>query len=116
MLPHIEFVRDQLVAERLFGMGALHGHLRHALDRLDGEVEPVELVEHHHVEGRRRGALLDEAAHMHVGVVGAAIGQPVDEMRIAVEGEDHRPVAREQAVEFRVRRVRADARHAIEAS
>ena len=66
---------------------------RHAVDGRDREMEAVELVQHHHVERRRRRALLAEAVHVHVVVVGALVGQPVDEIRIAVIGEDHRPIA-----------------------
>ena len=37
--------------------------------------------------------LLLEAAHVDVGVIGAAVGEPVDQPGIAVVGEDDRPVA-----------------------
>jgi hypothetical protein len=42
-------------------------------------VEPVQVVAHHHVEGRGGGALLVEAADVQAGVVGEA----VDERRTA---------------------------------
>jgi hypothetical protein len=72
----------------------------HAVDHVDHEVEAVEVVEHHHVERRRRGALLLVAAHVDVGVVRAPVGEPVDQPRVAVVGEDHRLVGREQRVEL----------------
>ena len=82
----------------------------HAVDHVDDEVEAVEVVEHDHVERRRRRALFLVAAHVQVRVVGAAVGEPVDQPRIAVVGEDDRPVAREERVELARRTGRADAR------
>ena len=73
-----------------------------AVDHVDDEVEAVEVVQHDHVERRRRRALLLVAAHVDVLVVRAPVRQPVDEPRIAVVGEDDRPVAREERVELRV--------------
>ena len=69
---------------------------RHAVDHVDRQMEAVELVQHRHVERRRGRAFFLVAAHVHVVVIGAPVGQPVDQPRIAVEGEDHRLVAREQ--------------------
>ena len=63
-------------------------------------MEAVEVVEHHHVEGGRGRALLLVAAHVDVVVVGAPVGETVDQPRIAVVGEDHRPAGREQGVEL----------------
>ena len=57
---------------------------------------------HHHVERSRGRAFLLVAAHVQIGVPGPAIGQPVDQPRIAVEGEDDRAVGREEAVEVAV--------------
>ena len=75
---------------------------RHAVDDVDDEVEAVEVVEHDHVERRRGRALLLVAADVDVGVVGAPVGEPVDEPRVAVVGEDHRLVGGEQRVELAV--------------
>ena len=41
-----------------------------------------------------------ESAHMQLGVVGPPVGQPVDQPRIAVVGEDDRLVGGEQRVEL----------------
>jgi hypothetical protein len=49
------------------------------------------------------GALLLVAADMEIAMAGAPIGEPVDQHRVAVVGEYHRPVGRENGVEFRVR-------------
>jgi hypothetical protein len=62
----------------------------------------VEVVEHHHVKRRRGGALLLVSAHVDVAVVGAAVGEAVDQRRIAVVGEDHRLAGGEQRVELAI--------------
>ena len=66
----------------------------HAVDHVHDQVEAVQVVEHDHVERRRGRALLLVAAHVEVAVVGAPVGEPVDQPRVAVVGEDHRPVGR----------------------
>src|ERR1700739_1645769 len=70
------------------------------VDDVHDQVEAVQVVEHHHVERRRRGAPLLEPPHMHAGVIGAPIGEPVDQPRIAMIGEDDWLVSGEQRVEF----------------
>src|SRR6185437_8684601 len=67
---------------------------REPVDRVDDEVEAVEVVEHDHVERRRRRALLLVAAHVEVRVVRAAVSEAVDQPRVAVVGEDDRAVGR----------------------
>ena len=52
--------------------------------------------------GRGGRALLLVAAHVEVVVVGAAVGQPVDQPRVAVVGEDDRLVGGEERVEVAV--------------
>src|SRR4051812_2815254 len=71
-----------------------------AVDHVDGEAVAVEVVEHHHVERRRRGAVLLEAVDVETGVVASLVREPVHEPRIAVEGEDHGPVLGEEVVEL----------------
>ena len=65
-------------------------------------MEAIQIVEYRHVEGGRDRSFLLVAAHVKVGVIGAAIGQPVNQPRVGVEGEDDRFVGREQGVEFRI--------------
>src|ERR1700760_960372 len=95
-------VLDQLVAHRPADVGGAHSELRHLIDDITHESEPVDLVADGHVEGRRRRALFLVAAHVEVAVVRATVGQAVDEPRVAVEVEDHRPVGGEQRVELAV--------------
>ena len=74
------------------------GEAGHPVDHVDHEVEPVHVVHHDHVERCRRGALLDVAAHMEVVVSVPPVREAVDEPRVAVVGEDHRPVLGEDGV------------------
>jgi hypothetical protein len=77
---------------------------------LGRQMEAVEVVHHHHVEGGRGRAFLLVAAHMEIVVIGAAIGEPVDQPGIAVVGEDDRLVRGEERVEIRVAQPVRDAR------
>ena len=76
--------------------------LRQAVDGVHHEVEAIQVVQHRHVEGRGDGALFLVTADVKVAVVGAAVGEPVDQPRVAMEGEDHRPVLGEELVEVHV--------------
>src|SRR5262249_57749846 len=69
-----------------------------AVDHVYHQVEPVKMVKNDHVERGGGGALLDVPAHVHVVVAVAAVGEPVDEPRVAVVGEDHRLLGGEQRV------------------
>src|SRR5271163_5206087 len=73
-----------------------------AVDDIDDEVEPVEVVEHHHVERCCRGAALLESPYMEVGMVVPAVGQPMDQPRVSVVSEYDRCVRPEKRVKFSV--------------
>ncbi len=60
------------------------------------------LVHHRHIERRRDRPLFLVAADMDVVVIGAPIGQPVNQPRIGMEGEDHRLFLREKPVEISI--------------
>ena len=75
----------------------------HAIDHVHDEVVAIEVVEHDHVERRRRRPLFLVAAHVEVVVVRSPVRQPVHQPRIAVIGEDDRSVRREERVEVAVR-------------
>ena len=81
---------DQLVADRLLHIGRGRAQPRHPIDHVAHQVETVEPIAHHHVERRGRGAFLLEAAYMEIVVVAPLVGQPVDQRRIAMIGENHR--------------------------
>ena len=91
---------EPLVDHPLAQLGGVRAECRDAVDHVDDEVETVEIVEHDHVERRRRRALLLVAAHVDVVVVRAPVGEPVDQPRVAVVGEHDRPVGREERVEL----------------
>ena len=73
-----------------------------AVDGVHDEVEAVQIVQHRHVEGGGDRALFLVAADVDVVVVRAAVGQPVNQPRVAMEGEDDRLVRGEEFVEVRV--------------
>jgi len=66
------------------------------------QVVAIKVVQHHHVERGGGRPILLVAPHVDVGVVGSAIGEPVDQPRVPVKGEDHGPVGGEQGVELGV--------------
>ena len=82
---------------------ALPPRCRNPIDDVDDEMEAVKIIEHHHVERRGGGALLLVPAYMNVAVIGAPVGETMDEPRIAVVGEDHRSIGGEQGIELDVR-------------
>src|SRR3984885_9430935 len=102
MLPDVTRVLQQLVAELLLYMPPADRKPRDAVDDVDREMISIEPVEHDHIERRRRGALLFETVNMHLGMIGAIIGETMNQIGIAVIGKDNRPVAREHAVEIAV--------------
>src|SRR5262245_66048524 len=66
-------------------------------------MEAIEIVQHAHVEGCRRGAFFLIAAHVDVVMARSPVGEPMNERRVTVEGEDDRLVGREQRVEIVIR-------------
>ena len=101
-LVDIVLVLNQLVLELLPCVGTAALQLRQAVDHVDRQAEAVGLVHHHHVERRRGAAFLDIATRVQVVVAVAAVGQAVDQPRVAVEGEDDRFVGGEDRVELRI--------------
>ena len=78
------------------------GHLaqtRHAAHRIEREREAVHVIEHAHVERRGGCAFFLVAADVNPVVICSAIGQAMNQRRIAVEGKDDGLVLREHAVE-----------------
>src|SRR3954454_18044201 len=67
----------------------------HAVEHVDHQPEPVHVVDDQHVERRRGGAFLLVAADVDVVVVAPAVGEAVDQPRVAVVGEEHRLVGGE---------------------
>jgi len=95
-------VLDKLVLELLLQVDALVAGPRQAIDGVHHEMEAVQIVQHRHIEGRGDGTLLLVAADMDVGVVGATVGQPVDQPWVGMEGKDDRLVLGEEFVKIHV--------------
>src|SRR5438309_4906163 len=83
---------DQPVAHFVLEVSAAAGELRQTIDDVLDEVEAIHILQHRHIEGARDRPYLLLAARMQVRVVPAAVGEAMDEPRIAVEGEDDRSV------------------------
>ena len=79
---------------RHFLLDVRAGHLqcRNAVDHVDGQAEAVDLVLDRQFQRRVDAAFFLVAAHVEVLVVGAAVGQAVDQPGVAVEVEDDRLV------------------------
>src|ERR1700688_5242288 len=100
MLPDVTRMLKQFVAELLLDVRSADRKPWDAVDAVDREMISIKPVEHDHIEWGRGGALLLEAVNMHLGMIGAVIGEAVNQIRIAVIGKDQRPVTGKHAVEF----------------
>jgi len=89
-------VLQELVADRLQGVGCARAKGGHAVDDIGDEVKPVEVVQHNPVEWGGRRAFFRVTAHMQVVIVRAPIRQAMDEQRITMKGKDDRLVGREE--------------------
>ena len=81
---------DLHVAQFFLHMGAGHLQARHAVDDINGEAEPIDLVFDSQFQWRVDIALFLVATYMQIVVIGAAIRQPVDQPGISVEIENDR--------------------------
>ena len=93
---------DLHVAQFFLHVGAGHLQARHAVDDVDGETETVDLVFDGQFQRRVDIALFLVAAYVQIPVVGAAVGEAVDQPGIAVEVKNDRLVEGKQAVEVAV--------------
>ena len=85
---NIVLMVEQLVADRLFGIGSTRPQTRHTIDHIADQVKEVEFVQHHHVKGGGGRSLFFVPADVQLLVIGPTIGQAMDQPGIAVEGED----------------------------
>src|SRR5450759_979017 len=92
-----------LVLHQLAYVTGPRGEARDSVDGGDHQMEAVQVVEHDHVERGGGRALFLVAADVDVVVAIAAVGQAMDEPRVAVIGEDDRLVRGEERVELLVR-------------
>ena len=77
--------------------------LRNAVNRVDGETEPVRLVVDCQLHGRVDVAFFLVTSHMQVAVVCAAVGETVNQPGIAMEVKDDRLVVGKERIEVRIR-------------
>src|SRR5437763_4099064 len=100
MYCDVLLVLQQLVTDRLLGIRGACTELWNAVNHVRDKVEAVQIIEHCHVEGRGGCAFFLVAAHVQIVMSRTAIGEPVDQPWIAMEGEDDWLVPREQHIEF----------------
>jgi len=77
--PRYTVLLQQLVAQELLEVTAGIAKTRHAVHYIASQVKAVEIVQHGHVERGGGGSLLFIPAHVQVFVIGAAVGEPVDQ-------------------------------------
>ena len=85
----------------LLQIGPLGTQMRQAIDHVLHQMEPVQVVLHPHVEGRRDRALFLVAPDVEVAV-GPAVGQPVDQPGVAMKAKDDVLVFGEERIVIRV--------------
>ena len=98
----VSLVFDKLVADGLFYKGSAGTKLWNTVNSIGNEMEPVKAIHHHLIEGRAGGAFFLVAMHMKIPMIGATIGEPVNQRRIAVIGEDDRLIYCEELIEFSI--------------
>src|SRR5512132_4586690 len=96
-------VLDELVTNRLLGVCGSRSELRDAVNHVTHQVEPIEFVQHTHVERRARRTLFFIAAYVKIPVARSPVRKPVNQPGVAVEGEDDWLVCSEQRVEIVIR-------------
>ena len=93
-------VLNQLVANRLLGIGRVIAELRHAIDHIAGQMKPIHVVAHRHVKGRRRSAFFFIAAHVEIIMIAAPVRQPVNQPGITVIGKYNRLIGGKKRIEI----------------
>jgi hypothetical protein len=99
VFDNVTLVFNELVSNGLLYIDGGNIHLRHPVDDVANEMEAIEPVAHHHVEGGGRRAFFLIAAHMHIVMVCTLIDEPVNERWITVKGEDYGPIFCKKIVE-----------------
>lgn len=99
MLPNTagvfgKFVFD--VTTETFGTRIKTGH---PVESGPGQMEPIEPVEHNHIEGRCGRSLFAEPLNMQVLVVGSSASQLVDQRWVTVVGKGDRFIFCERGIE-----------------
>ena len=87
---------NQAIAHKLLEVGGLVAQRGSAIHYILDQMKTVQIVAYRHIEWCRRATFLFVAPHMQIRVVGATIGQPVDQPGIAVVGKDDRLIGSKQ--------------------
>src|SRR5262245_26518509 len=90
VLVNIFLMIDKRVANRLLRIGCPSTQLRHPVNHVLHQVKPIKIVEHAHVERRGGCPLLFITAHVEIFVIRAAIGQAMNQPRVAVKRKNDR--------------------------
>jgi hypothetical protein len=102
VLLDVALVVDKFVADKLGEVGGAWTQTRHSIDNVLGQMKPVEVVEHYHIEGCRRRSLLIESMNVQIVMVCSTIGELMNQRGIPVVGEDDGLVLGEQDIEILV--------------
>src|ERR1700689_2907581 len=97
MLVDVMLVLDELVAHRLLQIRPFAAESRYFIDDILHQMKAIDVVLNAHVEGCGDRTLLFVASDMEVPI-GSAIGQPMDERRIAVKAEYDGPIPGEERI------------------
>ncbi len=95
MLFDISTMLDERVAYQLLSVSGAVAKPRDAVDRVIGQMEPVQTITHRHVERSRRRPFLAVAMNVKSFGIRSFVGETMDERRVAVVGEDNRNVGGE---------------------
>jgi hypothetical protein len=95
ILVRIIHTVDLHVAQHLFGVGAGDLQGRHAINHIDSQTEPIDLILNSQIQRRVDVSLFLVTAHVEILVIGTSIGQTMDQPGIAVKVEDDGFIFRE---------------------
>ena len=104
VLVRVAQVVDDRVLHVFLEVPGLRAQPRHPIDHVDHQVEARRSVQHRQLQRRVDVPLLAVAVDVQVLLALEAVGELVDQRRVAVEVEDDRLVGGEQAVELAFRR------------
>lgn len=102
-LPRIVGIGNDLILHLLFDVRTGDLQPGHPVDDINDQIKAINLVAHSQIQRCVDLVHFLVPAHMHVMMVRASVGQPVDQPGVAVEVEDHRFIERKEAVKIPIR-------------
>jgi hypothetical protein len=102
MLVGILTTIDLLIAKGFLRMSADIMEFWNAVNHIDRKAKAINLIINGKFQGRIDIALFFVAAHMQISVIGATIGETVNQPRIAVEIENNRLVSGEERIKIAI--------------